>query len=178
MSQLDFSAYQLEDTVSAELNNNLTLVDLHIGTMCLNYRPEFYILGGAALVFYKLDYNVTLDIDIANEMDERVSDYVSPFISDNASEVATIAVNYRQRAERFRSDLKFIDVYLLSYEDLFITKLATGRPRDIKSLCTSGIYEKLDLKLLMQIINTEFFPTTVKRILTSLTRFRELREVV
>lgn len=159
-----FENYALEDTVSSELNNNLTIVNAIVTKKKLVHIPEFYIIGGAAMVFHALRYEATLDIDAANRISEEVRQDVSMFIDDAASEVSILPYNYKNRAVRIREDLKAISVYILSKEDLLINKLLTGRRKDITAIKTSGLLEQADKTRVAQIYKAELSELHQKRL--------------
>lgn len=151
-----FERYDTSDTPKAELENNLTLVNEIVRMRNLKGKPEFYILGGAALIFHALNYDVTLDIDTANRIESSIKDEVSPFIDDAASEVVDLGTNYRTRLVPYREDLDCIKVYLLSLEDLLITKLISARRKDLVSSRDSGILDRVNFELLTKILMEEY----------------------
>lgn len=150
-----FANYRTEDTVEAELNNNLTIINCIVDTKKLNSKPVFYILGGAAMVFHGLNYKSTLDIDTANRLSTELMEQVSEFIDDGASMVSLLPNNYVSRAIRIREDLTNIEVYILSLEDLLITKLHCGRRKDFKAIHDTKLLHKVNKVLLQKIIATE-----------------------
>ena len=119
--------------LKSEQENTLILLDKQFENK--QVRPSFEILGGTALLLHDIEHIVTVDIDVANKLDEETRSIVEPLISDAASEVATLAKNYKQRLVPYKKELfKNIDVYLLSKEDLVITKLGAGRYKDVEDL--------------------------------------------
>lgn len=150
-----FDNYDTEDTVKAELNNNLTIINEIVRNKKIKGIPEFFILGGAALVFHNLNYKSTLDIDTANRISSDIRKEVELFIDDAASEVAILPYFYQNRAKIYREDLDCIKVYILSEEDLVINKILCGRRKDFSAVKTSGILKRIDRRLLNEIVENE-----------------------
>lgn len=165
-----FDNYKMEDTIKAELNNNLTIVNAILERQKLKIKPEFYILGGAALVFHDLDYKSTLDIDTANRIYSEVRDLVSDFIDDAASEVSVLAFNYKSRAKLIREDLTSMNTFILSEEDLCISKLLSGRRKDYNSVVNCGILKRIKYDTMMQIATTELEKDSREALITILGR--------
>lgn len=151
-----FKYYSLGDGIKNELHNNLILVNAIVGRMQLESIPEFQILGGAALVFYGLMDRLTMDIDIANTMDARLRSEIDVFISDQASAVVKLGKNYRSRLVPYMQQLTSIKVYLLSREDIVITKMMSNRRKDIADLLDSGILTASVIQNTMEILQNEY----------------------
>jgi hypothetical protein len=134
-------------------------------------RPVFHLLGGTALLFHGIVSISTIDIDTANRLTDRVRDLVEPFISDNASEVATLAKHYTSRLIPYKPEVfRNMDVYLLSLEDLVITKLGAGRFKDIEDLTKTDIMRRCDFDKLSKIIMEEFDTSTTSKLLIRLSK--------
>ena len=148
--------YDFGESELAALNNNLWTANLMISKHYPDAKPDLYILGGAAMAMHGLNYKFTLDIDCANRIRSDVREVLSEFaIDDAASEVAHLPSCYEGRLVRFREDLEYLNCYLLSVEDLFITKLLTKRMKDIQSIMTSGILKKIDREAVCKIVDSE-----------------------
>lgn len=173
-SSLDL--YSLQNDVESELKNSLVVIDALISEMHLQYKPEFYVLGGAALVFYKLTDRPTLDIDTANSIDTKVRDLVDIFISDQASSVAVLGVGYQKRAVQFMSELKAIKVYLLAQEDLIITKMMTSRRKDIDDLLKSKILSARNVQKAISVLRLEYPEQVANRYIAYIQRLKERKE--
>lgn len=153
MSPYDFTRMFEETDCKSEQMNTLIIIDASVGAMKLKHRPQFHILGGTALIFHGLKYAVTLDIDTANKIDAEVRGAIDALISDDASNVAVLPQDYEDRLQPFmKNTLKYIDVYLLSKEDLFITKVSSGRHKDIIDILKTGLYNHCDKEILKQAI--------------------------
>ncbi len=153
-----FDLYDLSGSVKGELNNNLVLVNETIKAENLNYVPVFYILGGAAMIFHSLNYKMTLDIDMANKMEDNIKQLVGQFISDNASEVVVLGGNYKERAVRYRPEFTAIEVYILAKEDLLITKLIgmKERRKDVRDIVHSGLLDRHIVSKAESVLATEY----------------------
>lgn len=155
------------DDLKSEQENTLILLDKQFENR--QVRPSFEILGGTALLLHGIEHVVTVDIDVANKLDEEVRSIVEPLISDAASEVATLARNYKQRLVPYKKELfKNIDVYLLSKEDLIITKLGAARYKDVEDLTRTSILKDADINDITEIINSEFDAMTSSALLMKL----------
>lgn len=153
----EFKTYKFEDTVASELHNNILIIDKIVQKRNLRSKPQFFILGGAALVLYSLNYNATLDIDTANKIEEGIREDVSLFINDGAHLVTSLGSKYQERAQRYcKNELTSIEVYLLSYEDLLLTKLFSGRRKDMIAILTSGILQVVDREKVKKILFNEY----------------------
>lgn len=147
--------YIYEDTNYAEQFNTLLVID---AAFVNNKRgkPVFHILGGTALVFHGLQFEMTIDIDTANRINDNVKRVVGELINDNASEVATLAKNYESRLVPFKPEVyENIEVYILSIEDLIITKLGAWRIKDRDDLKKSKLLTVCDYDKLYKIMHEE-----------------------
>ena len=155
------------DDLKSEQENTLILLDKQFENR--QVRPSFEILGGTALLLHDIEHVVTVDIDVTNKLDEEVRSIVEPLISDAASEVATLARNYKQRLVPYKKELfKNIDVYLLSKEDLIITKLGAARYKDVEDLTRTSILRDAEIDDITEIINSEFDAMTSSALLMKL----------
>jgi hypothetical protein len=156
-----FDLYDLSDSVEAELNNSLVIVNEIVKRKQLDSKPEFYIIGGAAMVFHGLNYNATLDIDIANKIGDNIRDAISDFVSDDASNVVILGDNYKSRAVKIKSNLDAINVYIVSQEDLLITKLlgAKVRRKDRDALKHSGLLNAESVENAINVLKVEYETT-------------------
>lgn len=165
---MDTSNYIYEDTNYAEQFNTLLVIDAAFAN---NHkaRPAFHILGGTALVFHGLQFEATIDIDTANRINENVKRICGELINDNASEVATLARNYESRLIPFHPEVyKNIDVFILSVEDLIITKLGGWRIKDRDDLHKSGLLDACNLDALYKIMHEELDEETYGKLLNRL----------
>lgn len=173
----NFNSYDSRDLVSGELKNSLLIVNEIVRTKGQKVKPEFYILGGAALIFHGLNYLVTLDIDTANQISNDIKNSVRDFINDEASYVTTLGFNYKSRAIKICPELDMIDVYILSKADLIITKLDTKRNKDISAIMSSGLLDAQTIQDARSIIETEFGGKTkdsLSRALDNIIRTRSM----
>lgn len=155
-SNEEFLGYRMDDSVEAQLHNNLWMANLTVEKKFPGVELELYILGGAAMMFHKLNYNYTLDIDTANEIKEEVKDSLAEFaIDDASSEVAKLPKNYKSRAIRVREDLEYVRAYVLSVEDIFINKVLTKRGKDYAAIKTSGLLKVIDKARVRELVETE-----------------------
>lgn len=153
--------FDSNDNLSAEQHNTLMLINKVIEKANMSCKPVFEILGGTGLLFHGVQSVFTVDIDTANELSAEVRELVTPFISDNASEVAVLARNYKQRLITYpRGEFSHCVVRLLSLEDIVIAKLGAFRVKDREDLTKTEALRKCNLKLIESIIKSEFDPKT------------------
>ena len=173
-----FGNYRQDDTIEAELNNNLTIVNAIIQKKNLDAKPEFFILGGAAMIFHELNYNATLDIDTANRISDDIKEDVALFIDDAASEVTLLGCGYMKRAKSIRPDLKAISVKILSKPDLLITKLYSWRRKDVLAIKTSGLLTKENAEIAKQILLEEYTGDIQRLLLERLIGFMKVQGLI
>lgn len=158
--------YKYDKSLASEQHNTLVMLDAALAKADLAMRPSFEILGGTAMTFHSIDAVFTVDIDLANKQQKQVKEIVEPFVSDMAADVATLPRNYRERLVPYSGgEFESFDVYLLSIEDLVITKLGSWRVKDQEDLAKTDILKKADLRKVQQIINTEFKPDMASKLL-------------
>lgn len=166
---MDLEEYDFSQSNASEQYNTLVLLDHEFGKQKLPVKPKFYILGGTALLFHGIQAVVTIDIDTANRLSKEIKEVVEPFISDNASEVATLAKNYEKRLIPYKPEVfKNIKVYILSLEDIAITKLGAARHKDIEDLAKTPLLEMCNKQKLSDIISDEFDVETANKLMQQL----------
>lgn len=164
--------WDFNDNLVAEQFNTLLLLDKQFDSA--RVKPVFHILGGTALLFHGVESVVTIDIDVANKLTDEIKQVVEPFVSDAASEVAVLPKLYETRLVPYKEDcFKNIKVYLLSIEDLIITKLGAGRFKDIEDLTKTGIFKNVDLGKITSIINAEFPSALASQLLIQLLKIED-----
>ena len=172
-----FDYYRLEESVESELISNLIIMNEIVRKSDIGIEPEFYILGGAALIFHGLIQRTTMDIDTANKLGDNIKELIGEFISDNASEVVVLGRGYKERAVRFmEKELPYINVYLLSQEDLLVSKLISSRDKDIKDLVESSILTKSNIAKAKSIIKLEYNAKVVDKLIKRLDHIIEMKE--
>lgn len=162
--------YLFDDSLKAEQYNTILLLDNQLDKLKKDYTVDLHLLGGTALLFHNIESIVTIDIDCANKLATDVKEVLEPFVSDAAHEVATLAKNYKERLVPYKpNDFKVLRVYLLSIEDLVITKLGAGRFKDMEDLTKTNLLDVCDLRKCMDIITAEFDSATASKLLGKLT---------
>lgn len=165
--------YDMGDNLLAEQHNTLMLIDDILGKQHLKCIPKFEILGGTGLLFHGVEQMFTVDIDTANRISDNVKELVTPFISDNASEVVKLASGYEKRLVPYpRGKFEHCEVYILSLEDIVITKLYSYRTKDREDLKCTDVLTRVDMSVLHKIISTEF-EADISRLLD--TRLQQLQ---
>lgn len=161
--------YLFDESNSSEQYNTLLMLDAAFEKNKTGIRPVFHLLGGTALLFHGVTAVATIDIDTANRLSNSVRRIVEPFVSDNASEVAVLASNYTKRLVPYKEDIfVHIKVYILSIEDLVITKLGAGRVKDIEDLTRTDILQRCDFCKLYTIMKEELPCDTCSKLMEKL----------
>lgn len=127
--------YKFGDDCWTEQYNTLLLLDKIMENKSYKEKVKLYICGGTALLFHNILDIVTIDIDVCVRLDREVLDDVEPFVNDMAAGVVVLTMNWKKRAIRYKEeDFKNFEVYLMSLEDLIISKLAAWRYKDKEDL--------------------------------------------
>lgn len=135
------------------LLNNLLDFDRDAYLMLGNsgIRYECYIVGGSALLILNLIPRVTHDIDVINCTGKQLLSLMSDYdINTNVTaHLQCFADGYQDRAAKIDLDTKLIDFYTLSVEDLVVSKLASGRRKDMEDIRRQAVincinWDKLD----------------------------------
>lgn len=164
-----FDNYDYSGTLVSEQFNTLLLLDCVFAKHKEIARPVFHILGGTALLFHGIEAVVTIDIDVANRLTDEVRELVDPLLNDNASEVAVLPESYEKRLIPYKPDVfKNMSVYILSAEDLVITKLGASRHKDIEDLARTDILKRCDLTKVRELLVKEFNSKECDRMLRQL----------
>ncbi len=110
---------------------------------------EFFILGGAAMFLYNIDYRVTMDMDIAFVSGQKVIRLIMEKgeqlgISAQSHGIAFLSCDWENRVEWLSWSFKHMRVGVLDPYDWVISKLARWRGRDESDV--KKILHRLDSK--------------------------------
>lgn len=132
-----------------EVQENLEMVDTYLRDMFPQMdKLKLTITGGSSFLLKGLKNKFTLDIDTISELDEDVAMFLESFaINNHAREVTVLPSGFNERLVKFEGGFKTLEVYLLSNEDLVISKLGNRCSED-------DIQDILDTKIL-DYVNTE-----------------------
>lgn len=121
-------------------------------------KISLILIGGSAMIIKGLLSRVTLDIDTYTITESNAKKFLEDFdINDRAASIMNICDDFEQRLEKVTIDFNHLEVYILGNEDIIISKLGTGRPKDIADLVNSKIYEKVDLEFVGELIRSNCF---------------------
>lgn len=136
-----------------EVVENLKFADQFISTVFPEMEKlSFVITGGASFLLKGFSNKFTLDIDTITEMNEDVLLYLESFsINNSASEVTKISPSYKDRLVKLKGKFDVLDLYLLSNEDLVITKIGRLSDDDLKDIQETGIMEDINMPLLTKL---------------------------
>lgn len=114
---------------------------------------EIYIIGGSACILGEYTTRATLDIDFVDLGYPAKYGKVFSLLRDYDMleyQSTILSPTYKNRAIKLK-DFKYINVYILSREDVVISKIIRLAPKDLEDL--NQIIPKCDKKLLNDIIN-------------------------
>lgn len=137
----------------AEVVENMVLADKYIGKLFPDMEHlKLVIIGGASFLLKGYESKFTLDIDTITELDANVREYLESFYINNAAkDVSKISKTYQSRLLKVNCKCKILNVYVLSHEDLILTKLNRSSYDDLYDITSSGILDSCNLELLEQV---------------------------
>jgi len=151
------------------------LTDMETLAKALNIEPfDVYILGGAGCVLARYFDRATRDFDIV-DLDYsaslgRVMKPLEPFDLIDL-QLATIPPGYKARATRL-PQFKYLSIYVLSREDIIVSKLARFNERDsddIKKLL-AGADISLVFGLSEKVLGSDYAPKLKHSLVENLAR--------
>ena len=130
-----------------EVLENILMADEYMGHMFPHIQKlDMIISGGSSFLLKGLGNKFTLDIDTLTGLDENVAEFLESFaINNHALEVTKLPAGYEQRLVRFKSKCKVFDLYVLSNEDLVLSKLGRCSSDDVADILNTGILDITDL---------------------------------
>lgn len=130
------------------------LKDMEKVTKIFNLDPfDIYILGGGACILGKYTTRATLDIDFIDLGYPSKYGKVFSLLNDYDMleyESTILAPSYKKRAIKL-NEFEYINVYILSKEDVAISKIVRLAEKDIQDL--DQIIKQCDKSVLNNIIN-------------------------
>lgn len=136
-----------------EVMENIMMADEYMGHMFPHIQTLKMILtGGSSFLLKGLGNKFTLDIDSITELDADVAEFLESFaINNHAIEVTKLPSGYEERLVQFKSKCKVLDLYLLSNEDLVISKIGRCSSDDITDILNTGILDYTNMEKLMEL---------------------------
>lgn len=137
------------------IKNNLleVLHEMEEVTKLFNLQPfEIYIIGGSACVLGEYTTRATLDVDFVDLGYPAKYGKVFALLRDYDMleyESTILSPSYKKRAIKLE-EFKYINVYILSKEDVAISKIIRLADKDIEDL--EQIIPKCDKKILNDVI--------------------------
>lgn len=127
-------------------------VDLQYGNRGLECKC--YIVGGSALVLMDCIPRATHDIDVIEAIPRTISSMMEKYdININVSAYNTsFAEGYANRATKLEIESRCVDFYTLSLEDLIVSKLASGRDKDLFDIKQPDLLKRIDWDLLGELV--------------------------
>lgn len=129
-------------------------VYLRFGTNNIIKKYECYIVGGGAMILLNLIPRVTYDIDVIRCTGNEIIDIMKHYdININASaHIDCFPDGYTSRAIKIDLKTKMIDFYVLSLEDIVVSKLASGRAKDFEDIHQNSVLDNLNWNKLDKLI--------------------------
>lgn len=123
------------------------------------YKYSAYIVGGAAIILHGLDEKMTADIDLV-EVSSIVSNFLrrqeDNIINDRADAcLSDFPYDFPDRAYKLNIDTKAIDFYVVSIEDIIVSKLATPRTKDRIDIRRDDVINYVNWQLLDELIQEQ-----------------------
>lgn len=136
-----------------EVMENILMADDYMGAMFPHIEKlELILTGGSSFLLKGLGNKFTLDIDSISELDSNVAEFLESFaINNHAVEVTKLPSGYKERMVHFKSNCKVFDLYLLSNEDLVISKLGRCSSDDMADILNTGILDITNIDRLTQL---------------------------
>lgn len=133
-----------------EVLENLQIADQFMETVFPDMdKLTFVVTGGASFLLKGFKNKFTLDIDTITEINHDVLLYLESFsINNSASEVTKLSSTYKDRLVKLKGKFNILDLYLLSNEDLVLSKIGRLSEDDLFDIEQTGIMEKVDMELL------------------------------
>lgn len=119
-----------------------------------NVKYECYIVGGGAMLLLNLIPRATHDIDVLRITETKLIDLMK-YYDMNMNVTAHIGCfpdGYSDRAEKLDLDTKIVDFYVLSIEDIVVSKLASGRDKDIEDIHHDTVIKMIDWNKLDELV--------------------------
>lgn len=140
-----------------DLLQNLKMFDMeaYLKFGDTNIKYECYIVGGGALLILDLIPRATLDIDVLHCTGQQLISLMDNYdMNINVSaHLDCFADGYKGRAIKIDLDTKLVDFYVLSVEDLVVSKLASGRDKDMEDIHHQAVIDKIDWDKLDELID-------------------------
>lgn len=148
-----------------DLTKRLQLLDEEINLRYYNSSKRFELLiaGGSGLALLNMIARSTYDIDALNASREIV-DYLEKYDINCRIRVFEDLFPYNYADRRIKLDLpsKRIDFYIVSLEDIVVSKLFAERDTDIRDITSPKVIQNVKWDLLQSIVNDpdEIAPNT------------------
>ncbi len=172
----------MEELIGVDIKQALMnkIYDMEKVAQALDIPPfEIFFLGGSGCILGDYIYRMTMDYDFVNLNYNANIGRALAILGDYdmvESELAPISNTMRVRAKKL-TEFKYLDIYVLSREDIIVSKLCRFNDKDkqdidilIKEASIDTIYKIVD-----EILNRDDINNKVKSILT--TKINTLRKM-
>lgn len=131
---------------------NLQFADMELAQRFPNCKElELIVIGGASMILKGYISRFTVDIDTIVDLEEEVKEVLWHYsINNDSKDVFVLPPDYMFRLQKVNVQFEVLKVYVISDEDLIISKVAGYRERDISDL-KSGIMNKVNSDLLIRL---------------------------
>lgn len=117
-------------------------------------KHQCYIVGGGALLILNLIPRATNDIDIIHCTERKLIDLMKNYnMNMNVKTyIDCFPDNYFERAIKLDIETQLIDFYILSIEDLVVSKLSAGRDKDFEDIQQETVINSIKWDKLEELI--------------------------
>jgi len=136
-----------------EVMENLLMADEYMGQMFPHVKKvEMILTGGSSFLLKGLGNKFTLDIDTISPIEPNVMEFLESFaINNHALDVTKLPTGYEERMVQFKSKCNVLDLYLLSNEDLILSKVGRCSSDDIGDIINTGILDITNIDELIEL---------------------------
>lgn len=119
-----------------------------------NIKYECYIVGGGAMLLLNLIPRATQDIDVLRITGSNLVDLMKYYdMNMNVSaHIDCFPDGYSDRAIKLNLNTKIVDFYVLSVEDIVVSKLASGREKDIEDIHRDSVINMINWNKLDELV--------------------------
>lgn len=136
---------------------NLIKIDEEVSLLFepTNVKIKIVITGGGAFLLKGLISRSTPDIDVLNGY-KQIEFILNKYNANTRVNAYSdcFAYNYEDRLEKVELKTKMLEYYVLSTEDLIISKLFSFRPKDIEDIKSTMKKGVVNLNKLIQIVDS------------------------
>lgn len=118
-------------------------------------KYKCFLVGGSAFILLNLMPRATYDIDVLRCTSRKLLNYMQEYgMNTNVSAyIGCFADGFAERAIKLELNTHTVDFYTLSLEDLVVSKIASGRTKDMKDIQSRIVLNNIDWEKLDELID-------------------------